>query len=454
MNIEDLRNCCSGKDIVICGAGPSLNMYTPIEGAVHIALNRAILKKEIHFNYMVSVDYTAICSIKKQIYEAKDMIKIFGSVKGPGESVIPNEFYKMDNVIRFDVSDDIDSYLFDGELTADISSCPLRYYQSVAVTALQIALYMRPAKIYLVGLDFSDEDYFTIDDQFEENGDKHKMWAREHWKKDNIFEFWKYVSMFAKSNYPETAILSVNPVSLKGIFADIYTDKWKTANSNKVLAYIPVKKISTRLPGKNILPFGDSNLLIHKIRQLKNVKGISNIVVSTDSVEMMKMAEKEGVECIRRPDDLADESRPYADYIQYLCNVLNGEHIMRCPVTAPLCPSQVYQESIEIYFNKLNENYDSLTSVVRFQHHMMDDNGPLNFTTGIQHKGSQNLPVWYLIANCMDIEPKEIMKKHLFQYGTKVYKYEVNAVFATDIDVKEDYDIACAIYKYWQDKKV
>ncbi len=454
MKIGDLENRCIGKTIVICGAGPSLNKYSPIEGAVHIALNRAILKKEIRFDYMVSVDYTAISGIKEQIYEAKDMIKIFGTVKGPDESLIPEELYQMNKVIRFDVSDDIDSHLFHGELTADISSSPLRYYQSVAVTALQIALYMKPEKIYLAGLDFSDEGYFTIESEFEEKADRHRMWIKDHWKKDDIFEFWKYVSKFAHSNYPEIEIVSINPVSLKGIFEDVYTNKWERIKSEKVLAYIPVKKISTRLPGKNILPFGDSNLLIHKIRQLKTVKGISDIVVSTDSVEMLKMAEAEGVEGIQRPDDLADESRPYADYIQYLCNVLNGEHIMRCPVTAPLCPSEVYQEAIEIYFEKLGERYDSLTSVVRFQHHMMDENGPLNFTTGIQHKGSQNLPVWYLIANCMDIEPKVLMKKHAFQYGPRVYKYEVNSVFATDIDVKEDYDIACAIYKYWKGKKL
>ena len=40
----------------------------------------------------------------------------------------------------------------------------------------------------------------------------------------------------------------------------------------KVLtAVISVRAGSRRLPNKNILPFGGSNLLIHKIRQLKSV---------------------------------------------------------------------------------------------------------------------------------------------------------------------------------------
>ena len=51
-----------------------------------------------------------------------------------------------------------------------------------------------------------------------------------------------------------------------------------------ITAIIPVKGNSTRLPNKNILPFADSNLLIHKIRQLKQVEGITEIIVSSDSL--------------------------------------------------------------------------------------------------------------------------------------------------------------------------
>ncbi len=73
----------------------------------------------------------------------------------------------------------------------------------------------------------------------------------------------------------------------------------------KVLAYIPVKEKSVRLPGKNILPFGESNLLTHKVRQLKRVGSLSEIVVSTDSKRMLKIAKEEGVIAMERPKKLA-----------------------------------------------------------------------------------------------------------------------------------------------------
>ena len=71
-----------------------------------------------------------------------------------------------------------------------------------------------------------------------------------------------------------------------------------------ITAIIPVKGNSTRLPNKNILPFAESNLLIHKIRQLKQVEEITDIIVSSDSDEMLAMGEAEGVTAIKRPTNL------------------------------------------------------------------------------------------------------------------------------------------------------
>ena len=77
-----------------------------------------------------------------------------------------------------------------------------------------------------------------------------------------------------------------------------------------ITAVVPVKKNSSRLPNKNILPFGDSNLLVHKIRQLKQIEAVNQIIVSSDSEEMLKMAEREGVIPLLRPKQYADESLP------------------------------------------------------------------------------------------------------------------------------------------------
>ena len=59
---------------------------------------------------------------------------------------------------------------------------------------------------------------------------------------------------------------------------------------------------STRLPNKNIFTFGDSNLLLHKIHQLQQVEGLSEIICSSDSDEMLKIAEDAGIKAIKKAD--------------------------------------------------------------------------------------------------------------------------------------------------------
>ena len=89
-----------------------------------------------------------------------------------------------------------------------------------------------------------------------------------------------------------------------------------------ITAVIPVKGNSSRLPNKNILPFAESNLLEHKINQLKQVKGLHEIICSSDSDKMLAIAEKCGIKAIKRPKQDADESVPFGMFLEYLCDTI------------------------------------------------------------------------------------------------------------------------------------
>ena len=94
-----------------------------------------------------------------------------------------------------------------------------------------------------------------------------------------------------------------------------------------ITAVIPVKKNSSRLKNKNILPFASSNLLMHKIEQLKKVNLISRILVSSDSTQMLEMADSMDVDAIKRPTEFADESRPLTEFFDYITSIIDSDHI-------------------------------------------------------------------------------------------------------------------------------
>lgn len=210
-------------------------------------------------------------------------------------------------------------------------------------------------------------------------------------------------------------------------------------------AIVPVKGNSSRLPNKNILPFGDSNLLIHKIRQLKQVEDITDIIVSSDSEEMLKMAKNEGVKVIERPKKYADESVPFGMFLEYLAEVLPNEHVMWSCVTSPLVGPDLYKRAITLYFEKIEMGFDSLITVLPCRSYYMDDNGPINFEVGLKHQNSEYLKPIYHFTNGINLCPRNQLKEWHYNYGPNPYRLEVNKKEAIDIDDMYDYIIAKAM---------
>lgn len=199
------------------------------------------------------------------------------------------------------------------------------------------------------------------------------------------------------------------------------------------------------MPNKNILPFGDSNLLLHKIEQLKKVKGITNIIVSSDSNRMLQMAEDAGVQAWKRPQKYADESVPFGRFLDYLCEVLPNEHILWACVTSPLVESELYEKAIQLYFEKLKEGFDSLITCLPCQSYYMDEKGPINFKMGLEHVNSEKLQPIYHFTNGINIAPKSKIAEWHYNYGPNAYRLMVNKRQAVDIDDIYDYECAKAM---------
>lgn len=207
-------------------------------------------------------------------------------------------------------------------------------------------------------------------------------------------------------------------------------------------AIVPVKGNSSRLPRKNILPFGESNLLIHKIRQLKRVKDINNIIVSSDSEEMLKMAADEGVCAMKRPQKYADESVPFGMFLEYLSETLPNEHIMWSCATSPLVEPSLYEKAITLYYEKIKEGFDSLITVLPCRSYYMNDEGPINFEVGLKHQNSEYLKPIYHFTNGINICPREKLAEWHYNYGPNPFRMEVDKRAAVDID--DIYDYICA----------
>ncbi len=92
-----------------------------------------------------------------------------------------------------------------------------------------------------------------------------------------------------------------------------------------VIAVIPAKKDSARLPQKNKVGIDGKPLLVHTINQAKASDWIKEIYISTDSDEIAQLAKKEGVKTLSRDASLCGETPLAHVYRDALIKINNVE---------------------------------------------------------------------------------------------------------------------------------
>lgn len=215
-----------------------------------------------------------------------------------------------------------------------------------------------------------------------------------------------------------------------------------------ITAIIPVREGSRRLKNKNIAPFAGTNLLINKINQLKQVKEINNIVVSSDSELMLAMGEAQGVMTHKRAVEFCDEkTKTFGEVVAHICSNVPGDHILWATCTSPLVFPKHYSNAIEEYYKGLEEGYDSLVSMEQFRRYLWDDNGPVNYELGIKHVPSQQLAPLYFCTDGILLAPRKKMIEWNYFHGTNPYRYVLDK--RTSLDVDDGLDLSCA--RAWLD---
>ena len=105
----------------------------------------------------------------------------------------------------------------------------------------------------------------------------------------------------------------------------------------KITAIIPVRKNSVRLKNKNFLSFfNNKSLLEIKINQLKEIKFIDNIVVSSDSITAKKIAKRNKVNFHNRKKYYASSKCSGGSFFKNLAESIEGDYLVYCPCTSPI----------------------------------------------------------------------------------------------------------------------
>jgi len=211
-------------------------------------------------------------------------------------------------------------------------------------------------------------------------------------------------------------------------------------------AVIPARGHDDRIENKNILSFGDSNLLTHKIRQLKKCRNIQNIIVSTESDEIAEISKNAGASVIARPLELSLIDADFGLLCSHVADNVLTEHVIWAPVTCPLVTSKTFENAIDVYSESITKGYDSLISVNKIKRYLLDANGPLNFRFSKSSRQAAKLPVLHEYVNAISICSKTDMKKWKYNWGKIPYKFELPVHMQIDICDIFEYEVAKLVY--------
>ena len=210
----------------------------------------------------------------------------------------------------------------------------------------------------------------------------------------------------------------------------------------KLTAIIPVRAGSQRVKNKNIKPFANTTLLDIKIETLKKVQGIDDIIVSSDSQEMLKIAKEHDVNVHIRDEYFASNEVNNSDFMQNLSTIVDEGHIMYSPCTSPLLSSETITEIVSKYKNNKLRN---IVTVTTQKHHMWLDGKPLNYDPS-NAPNSQDLPDIYSINYGCCILSKDDLYKHKNVVVEPTF-HITNEIESIDIDTEFDFIIAEFVYR-------
>ncbi len=221
----------------------------------------------------------------------------------------------------------------------------------------------------------------------------------------------------------------------------------------KVLAIIPARAGSKRLPKKNILNFSGQPLISWTIEAAIKSEVIDRIIVSTEDEKIADISIKYGAEIpFLRPKNLAGDRTSSIDVVLHTLNRLeeNNEYykyVILLQPTSPLRTSQHINEAFEFMNYKKAK---SVTSVCLEEHHpfwsntLPEDKSMESFIdTGLQNKRSQDLEKYYRLNGAIYIcETKLLQTEKKFIASSDCYAFIMPQDESVDIDSIKDFKLA------------
>ena len=221
-----------------------------------------------------------------------------------------------------------------------------------------------------------------------------------------------------------------------------------------LIALLPMKGNSERVPQKNIRPLDGKPLFFYIADNIKTTGMFERLVINTDSSDIAKMAKErygDWVKINKRPEELQGDMVSMNRIIQYDIETigLNNDY-MQTHSTSPFLKPETIASAVKLYNEqKMTGVLDSLFSVTAIYSRLYDkDLRPFNHNPQVLAR-TQDLDVVYEENSAFYLFSGESFMANGHRIGKfgKVYPMSRNSVECLDIDEMDDWLLADRILR-------
>lgn len=220
-------------------------------------------------------------------------------------------------------------------------------------------------------------------------------------------------------------------------------------NGKSILAVIPARGGSKRLPKKNTLPLRGKPLIGWTIKAALESQYIDKIIISSDDLEVKKISSLYNVDFIDRPKDLSLDDSTTISVVMHAFEQLDAKYnyLILLQPTSPLRNYIDIDNAISLLEKKQSDAIISVCEVGHpplFTNTIPSDGSMVNFINPeMQNKRTQDLPQFYKINGAIYICCiNRLIKEKTFFIKDNVFSYVMSKEKSIDIDDEFDFKLA------------
>ena len=207
-----------------------------------------------------------------------------------------------------------------------------------------------------------------------------------------------------------------------------------------VVALLPMRHHSERVPGKNYRPLAGRPLYEHILDTLLATPGIDQVAIDTDSYVIRQGIARAypQVRLIERPAHLCGGEVPMSEILLYDVEQVPHPFYLQTHSTNPLLRTETIGQAIATFLSGFPER-DSLFSVTRVQKRFWSADGkPVNHDPDVLLR-TQDLPPIFEENSCLYLFERESFRARGNRLGRRPILFEIDRQEAWDIDDEVDF---------------